>query len=159
MTFAKHPKTPPLATYEDDAYGWAMEQAALLRARRYDLIDVENVAEEVESLGKSQYDSLESAYRVILLHLLKWDHQPQRRLVSWEVSIQSHRMNAERILRRNPGLKSRVGEALSEAYAMARVEARGETGLPQATFPVECPYDLEAVMSREIVWSNDGPAT
>jgi hypothetical protein len=153
MTFAKHPQAPPFAGYDDDGYCWAMEQAALLRARRFDLIDIENIAEEMETLGRSEYAKLESAYRVVLIHLLKWDHQPERRSTSWATSVKVHRVHAGRTLRRNPGLKSHVNAALVEAYELARIEAAGETGLPEHSFPETCPYDLDAVMNREIVWS------
>jgi hypothetical protein len=156
MTFAKHPKTPPLVAYEDDAYGWATEQAALLRTRRFDLVDVENMAEEIESVGRSEYAKLESALRVILLHLLKWDYQPERRSTGWALSAKVHRVHARRTLQRSPGLKSHVAEAFTEGYELARIEAAGETGLPESTFPQACPYDLDAVMNREL--GETGPA-
>ncbi len=153
MSFAKHPKPPPArATYEEDAYTWALEQAALLRAGRFDAIDVENVAEEIETVGRSEFARLRSSYRVILLHLLKWDHQPARRRRSWVSSILTHRLDAAETLAENPGLKTRVPEALASAYARARIEATAETGLPESTFPAALPYDLDTVMTREIPW-------
>jgi hypothetical protein len=153
MSFAKHPTPlPSLAAYEEDAYTWALQQAALLRAGRLEAIDAQNIAEEIEALGNSEYLKLESAYRVILLHLLKWDHQPSRRSASWAAAIKVQRIHATRTLKRNPGLKSRIDEALGEAYEIARIEATAETGLPESTFPAALPYDLDTLMTREIPW-------
>lgn len=153
MTAAKHrPSSPPNASYDGDAYGWAIEQAAHLRAGRFDRLDIENIAEELETLGRSEFAKLRSSYRVILLHLLKWDHQPERRSRSWVSSILTQRLEAAETLAENPGLKSRVSEAMTRAYALARIEAIAETGLPERTFPETCPYDLDTIMTREIAW-------
>src|SRR4051812_38578049 len=75
------------ARYDRDLYGWAVEQAALLRAGRLAEADVRNIAEEIDDVGNEQYDKLESALRIILIHLLKWDHQRERRSRSWQLSI------------------------------------------------------------------------
>ena len=79
---------PEGARYDRDLYGWAVEQAALLRAGRLAEVDALNLAEEIDDVGNEQYDKLESAICVILVHLLKWNHQPQRRSRSWWLSIQ-----------------------------------------------------------------------
>ncbi|KAA2237770.1 DUF29 domain-containing protein [Salinarimonas soli] len=154
MSFAKHPKPQPApAAYEEDAYTWALEQAALLRAGRFEAIDVENIAEEIETVGRSEFARLRSSFRIIMLHLLKRDRQPERRSRSWVSSILTHRLDAAETLAENPGLKSRVSEALAGAYARARIEAIAETGLPEGALPETCPYDLDAVMTREIQWA------
>src|SRR5437870_7790133 len=75
------------ARYERDLYSWAVEQAALLRAGRIAEADALNIAEELDDVGNEQYDKLQSALRVILMHLLKWDHQPERKSRSWWASI------------------------------------------------------------------------
>src|SRR5437763_10556680 len=92
------------ARYDRDLYSWAVEQAALLRAGRIADADVLNIAEEIDDVGNEQYNKLESALRIILLHLLKWDHQPKRRSRSWWASISVHRNHVARVLRKNPGL-------------------------------------------------------
>jgi hypothetical protein len=91
--------------YDRDLYTWCMDQAALLRAGRLDSVDLANVAEEIESLGKEQENALESNLRVLLLHLLKWRYQPGRRTRSWNGTIVRERGNYERRLGKNPGLK------------------------------------------------------
>src|SRR5262245_45371071 len=85
------------ARYDRDLYSWAVEQAALLRAGRVAEADVLNIAEEIDDVGNEQYDKLESALRVILLHLLKWDHQPERRSRSWWASIKVQRNHVRRV--------------------------------------------------------------
>ena len=140
---------------EADLYSWALRQAELLRAGRLSEIDAEAIAEEIDDVGEEQYDKLESALRVLMLHLLKWDHQPPMRSRSWTLSIREQRRRAERQLRKNPGLKSRVEEALEAAYEDARIEAASETGLPLSVFPVRRPFDYAEIMERSIVWPGD----
>ena len=138
--------------YEEDLYGWAVEQAGLLRAGRVAEADVRNIAEELDDVGNEQYDKLESALRIILLHLLKWDHQPERRSRSWQASIRVQRKHALKVLRKNPGLKPVLDEALVEAYDIARVEAAAQTGLDEGEFAVDCEYDWLQIMERPIAW-------
>ncbi len=125
--------------YERDGYGWAMAQAEAIRARRLDAIDWENVAEEIESVGKSESGALESALRVLMMHILKWQHQPERRGVSWALSIKNHRQSFEDVLDVNPSLKPKRDELRRRAYRRSRIEAALETGLPLSTFPDDPP--------------------
>jgi Domain of unknown function DUF29 len=140
------------ARYEDDLYTWSTEQAALLRAGRVSEVDARNIAEELDDVGNEQYDKLESALRVILLHLLKWDHQPAHRSRSWRLTIWVQRKHVHKVLRKNPGLKPLVGEAIADAYDVARIEAAGETDLDEDTFPLTCPYSYDEIMERPISW-------
>jgi hypothetical protein len=143
---------PQPARYDNDLYSWAVEQAALLRAGRISEADVLNIAEEIDDVGREQYDKLESALRLVLLHLLKWDHQPERRSRSWWASISVQRKHVAKVLRRNPGLKPVVDEAVSEAYETARIEAAVQTSLEVETFPYDCPYSFKQIMERPIDW-------
>ena len=118
----------------------SQEQARLLRAGRIDAIDRENVAEEIESLGREQFNKLESALRLLLLHFLKWDHQPSLRSRSWMLSIAAQRLEIEDIIGDNPGLKPRIHEAIARAYRNARVAAARETDIELDRFPMQCPY-------------------
>ncbi|WP_299712198.1 DUF29 domain-containing protein [Tardiphaga sp.] len=136
------------ARYEDDLYGWVEAQVALLKAGRLNEIDAENVAEELSDVGRDQYNRLESALRVLMLHLLKWDHQPTHRSRSWVRSIQVQRKQIARTLRENPSLKPRISEATAEAYDDARGGAAFETGVPETVFPTDCPYDWSAITTR-----------
>jgi Domain of unknown function DUF29 len=140
------------ARYDRDLYNWAIEQAALLRAGKLDEVDAHNVAEEIDDVGNEQYDKLESASRLILLHLLKWDHQPERRSRSAQSSIAVQRRHALRVLRKNPGLKPMIDEAVTEAYEVARIDAAAQTLLEEGGFPPECPYSWTEIMDRPVEW-------
>jgi hypothetical protein len=140
------------ARYDRDVYSWAIEQAALLRAGRIAEADVLNIAEEIDDVGNEQYDKLESAIRIILLHLLKWDYQPRQRSRSWHLSVQVQRKHAQKVMRKNLGLKPLVDEAIVEAYEVARLEAAGETLLELDTFPHDCPYSRDDILERDIPW-------
>jgi hypothetical protein len=140
----------PRRRYADDLYGWVEDQIALLKGGRLSEIDADNIAEELSDVGNEQYDKLESAIRVVLLHLLKWDHQPDHRSKSWVLSIREHRRRIERVLRKNPSLKPSIDEAIGEAYEDARDDAMRETDLPGTAFPIECAYDWETILKRAI---------
>ena len=140
------------ARYDRDLYGWAVEQAALLRAGRIAQADVSNIAEELDDVGSEQFEKLESALRIILLHLLKWDHQPSRRSRGWRASILIQRNHVQRVLKKNPDLKPRIEEALGNAYADARIMAAAQTRLEDRGFPVRCAYSWQQIMERPVDW-------
>ncbi len=142
------PPTRPLAHYDEDFSRWAFEQANALRNGDYAGLDIENIAEELETLGRGEFSALRSALAVIVMHMLKWDHQPERRSRSWAISIRVQRNHAEDQIRENPSLKPRLGEALTGAYRTARLTAANETGLPIRTFPPDCPYTWADVTER-----------
>ncbi len=130
----------------DDTYRWAFEQAAHLRAGRFDQVDIMNVADEIESVGKSEFRSFASGLEVILIHMLKWDHQPSKRSRSWILSILEHRRRVREDLDDNPSLKSREAEAIQRAYGTARLRASRETKQRLDVFPEECAYGWEQIM-------------
>src|SRR4051812_13055394 len=140
----------PRRRYADDLYGWVEDQIALLKAGRLSEIDAGNIAEELADVGHDQYDKLESALRVLLLHFLKWDHQPTHRSRSWLLSVHEQRKRIARVLRKNPSLIPRIPEATAEGYEDARDDAVVETGLAKKVFPAENPYDWTAITTRVI---------
>jgi hypothetical protein len=140
----------PRRRYADDLYGWVEDQIALLKNGRLSEIDADNIAEELSDVGNEQYDKLESAIRVVLLHLLKWDHRPSHRSRSWVLSIREHRRRIGRVLRKNPSLKPSIEEAMGEAYENARDDAMRETDLAPSAFPVQCAYNWEMVVKRAV---------
>jgi Domain of unknown function DUF29 len=135
--------------YEDDLYSWVQEQVALLRAGRLAEIDAANVAEELSDVGAEQYDKLQSALEVLLMHMLKWDHQPARRTRSWSLTIEEQRLRVAKQLRKNPGLKSRLPEAIDDGFRLGRVRAAREMKVELESMPVSCPYEWEAIIQRE----------
>ena len=140
---------------EADLYSWALRQAELLRAGRLSEIDAAAIAEEIDDVGEEQYHRLENALRVLMQHVLKWEYQPEARSRSWTITIRERRRRASRQLRRNPGLKARLNEALLDAYEDARDEAARERGLPTRTFPIASPFAFSDLMERPILWPGD----
>jgi hypothetical protein len=143
--------TRNLVGYEEDFYAWTVEQARLLRSGKLSSLDVANVAEEIESLGRSDKRAIESRLTVLLSHLLKWQAQPHLRSTSWSGTIREQRRRIAKLLRESPSLNPFVGEALMEAYAEAREDAAEETGLPETDFPAECPFSADEVLSRDFL--------
>ena len=137
------------ADYERDVYGWANEQAALLRGGQFARADIENIAEEIESLGKSQKSELVNRLTVLLAHLLKWQFQPGFRSTSWELSIREQRRRIAIHMRGNPSLKSSLLEITDDAYSIALLQAQRQTKLKSTTFPPRCPYDFAQVINEE----------
>lgn len=135
--------------YDTDFYAWANEQAALLRAGRLSEADIENIAEEIESMGRSEKRELVSRLTVLLLHLLKWRYQPALQSNSWRRTIEQQRLHLEEHLADNPSLKSQLDQLITSAYRHARVEAEHETGLLRETFPVTCPFTYDEAMNPD----------
>lgn len=131
--------------YERDFYQWTQTQAALLRQGKLAEVDLENIAEEIESMGRSDRRAISSHLRNVLLHLLKWQYQPERRSTSWRSSIRNGRHEMVSLLKESPSLKPQVAAIASEEYPVARDNAADETGLPPATFPAACPFTVEQV--------------
>ena len=142
------PHAPGRARYDDDLYTWVQEQVALLRAGDVAALDLANIAQELGDVGASIDHRLESSLRVLLMHMLKWDQQPEHRTKSWLYSIREQRRRYERLLRKNPGLKSRIDEARDAAYPNARDWASEETDLVPEDFPPTCPYDWDDILAR-----------
>ncbi len=134
--------------YEEDFYAWTVEQARLLRAGELSGIDVENIAEEIESMGRGDRREIKSRLIVLLVHLLKWQLQPRMQSKSWSATIREQRRKVEELLSESPSLRPIVPEILPQAYAEAREDAQEETGLAETAFPETCPFTPEEVLSR-----------
>lgn len=134
---------------EQDFYAWANEQAALLRAGKLDCADIENIAEEIESIGRSEKRELVNLLTVLLLHLLKWRYQPSFRGNRWRLYVKEQRYRIGRHLSDNPSLKSQLGEAMSDGYELARIKAQQEIGFGAETFPDTCPFTFDQATSED----------
>ncbi|EAU9426864.1 TPA_asm: DUF29 domain-containing protein [Salmonella enterica] len=135
--------------YETDFYGWTQEQARLLRSGQLSELDTQNLLEEIEAMGRSELRELVNRLKVLLIHLLKWKHQPGFRGRSWLLTIEEQRNQVEDVIRDNPGLKPKLPKALQDAYRYAIVGAERETGLPRGTFPVTCPWTFEQIINPD----------
>ncbi len=139
------------ASYEQDVVAWANEQARLLRAGCFDLLDIEHIADEIEDVGKSEQRELANRMAVLLAHLLKWRFQEARRSRSWTVTIKDQRKVIERRLKRMPSLKAslRDPEWWEDAWSDAVTLADKETGLGREHFPNVCPWEAADILSQE----------
>jgi hypothetical protein len=139
-----------LPAYDGDVVAWAQEQARLLRARRFDALDIEHIAEEIEDVGKSEQRELANRMAVLLAHLLKWQRQPERRGSSWEATIRHQRERVARRLERTPSLKSSLTDPdwWADAWGDAREEAARETGIGFDVLPADCPWTSADVLDQ-----------
>jgi uncharacterized Zn finger protein len=132
--------------YDRDFFAWSLEQARLLRAGKLAQADIAHIAQEIESMRRAEKRELISRLSVLLLHLLKWQYQPEKRGPSWEASVRVQRNRLADHLDDNPSLKPLLPQALASAYRDAALEAVAETGLAGATFPDTCPWTVEQAL-------------
>jgi len=137
------------ADHERDFYSWLVEQARLVRDGRWDAVDQANLARAIDALAQEQFNRLASEMHVLLTHLLKWDHPAIRRSRGRVQSVQVQRQAVIDVLDRNPGLKSRLPEAMVHCYRKARAEAANDVGLDENSFPAKCPYEWDEIVARE----------
>ena len=137
--------------YEADFHAWLMEQSRRLRMLRIPGIDSENIAEEIESLARQDKREVLSRFAVLLMHLLKWRHQPNRRGKSWRSTIDGQRQAIEVVLRDSPSLRPSLPAVVAEAYTMALRKIELETGLAKSTFPPACEWTSSQVLAEDFL--------
>lgn len=137
--------------YERDYAAWLEQQAALARAGKPALLDLANVAEELEDMSRRERRALESQLIRLLMHLLKWQFQPAFRSGSWHLSIRDSRRRIGRILRDSPSLRPYLPAVLKDCYAAARGDAAAETGHPITVFPQVCPYTPDQISDPDFL--------
>ncbi|PSR16794.1 DUF29 domain-containing protein [filamentous cyanobacterium CCP3] len=121
--------------------------AAALRQGRWQELDPDNLAEEIESLGRSDKRALRHRLEVLLMHLLKWQYQPEKRNNSWRATIVEQRLRIIDLLSDSPSLKPYLEDEFANGYINACKLAAAETGLEAAVFPSQCPFSLKTVMT------------
>ncbi|MBD2481929.1 DUF29 domain-containing protein [Planktothrix sp. FACHB-1365] len=136
-------------THETDFYAWTQEQVQLLKTGQLHQIDWQNIAEEIEDMGRSEKRQLESRLELLIMHLLKWQFQPNLRSRSWQLTIKEQRLRLEKLLQKNPSLQPNLTEAIEDVYPLATLSAERETGL--SLFPETCPYTLIEILSSEFL--------
>ena len=132
--------------YSTDFYAWTQEQANLLRQGKLDHIDVVNLIEEIESLGKQQQQEFKNRLGILIGHLLKWDYPSDSRSKGWKYSIQEQRLQILDLLEQNPSLKSYQEEAIAKAYQLGLLLIGRETSLDPRQFSNQCPYSLDRLL-------------
>jgi hypothetical protein len=137
--------------YDDDFFAWTQEQAQLLRTSEFSQVDVENVVEELESMGKSVRRELRNRLALLIMHLLKWQYQPVFQSGSWSGTIREQRAQVRELLDESPSLGSVITDGLTSIYASALRKAALDTGLAETTFPTLCPYTPEQILSEDFL--------
>ena len=149
---AKSPKTSvqiDSTLYEQDYYLWLKQTAFLLRNGKLSELDIANLAEEIEDMGRSEKRAVESNLEIVLMHLLKYKYQPSKRSNSWRYTIFEHRKRLKKAFRDSPSLKRYFNETFSECYQEAKKMASIETGLSIDTFPSESPFSPEETLNPD----------
>lgn len=144
--------------YETDFYAWAMKTAGLIRQGRIHEVDWEQVAEELEDMGRSEKREMASRLEKLSAHLLKWAMRPKRRSLSWRRTINEQRAELERLFEDNPSLRQLAPATLEKEYRRAVREASNETGLPPDAFPSQHPFFSVDKTLSEDYWPDQFPA-
>jgi hypothetical protein len=138
-------------SYETDVVAWANEQASLIRAGRFDKLDLSHIAEEIEDVGKSEQRELASRMAVLLAHILKWKFQPEKRSVSWTLTIKEQRRLLVRRIKKTPSLGPMLIDPdwIDEIWVDAKALAEKETGLEVGRFSEECPWTMAEILTED----------
>lgn len=148
---------PALAAYDDDFALWSVQQAALVRTGKFERLDRDNVAEELESLLRAEQRHIERFLGTLLTNLLKWDKQPGERSGNWQSGIRGWRNALRDVLDESPSLSSYPGEVLEEVYGRAREKASEETTVFLHLFPETCPYTIEQILDLDFLPESPDP--
>jgi hypothetical protein len=139
----------PSTLYETDYNQWIEETAKSLKDGNFQSLDVENLIEEIEAMGRSDKKEIGNRLEVLIMHLLKWKYQPNKQTHSWRCTINEQRRAIRRILKASPSLKPYLQENLTDFYQDAREAAIDETGLSPQTFPLESPFSQEDILNPD----------
>lgn len=135
--------------HDDDFYTWTYTQAGLLREGRFTELDTAHLIEELEAMGARERRELVNRLAVLLAHLLKWTHQPDRRGNSWRRTIQVQRSDVADVLDDNPGLRPELKRIFDKAYVKAKLLAANETGIDERAFPADPSFSVDQAMSPD----------
>ena len=148
---AKTLKPAAANLYDEDFAVWTAETARLLRAGRFDEVDIEHVAEEIEDMGKRDKRELHSRLTVLILHLLKWKWQLEKQTRGWQSTLLTQMAELDRLLEDSPSLRRAIDAAVAKVYPAVLKSVVLETGLSASTFPSECPFSPEQILDREFL--------
>jgi hypothetical protein len=152
-------KTSPAESYERDYYAWIQDQVRALRERRIEDVDWENVAEEVEDLGKSERRTIKSHIARLAEHLLKLQYAQgmsrETNARGWQLSVRGARIAIEELLEDSPSLRRQLPEMLAAAYRSGRLEALRKTRLPDEAIPTSPPWTVEQVLNENFLPSGE----
>ncbi|MDP2097018.1 MAG: DUF29 domain-containing protein [Methylobacter sp.] len=140
-----------IANYNEDFYAWLMSNANLLRQHKFNEVDIEHIAEELEAMGKSEKRELTSRLTVLLAHLLKWQFQPALRSRSWKNTILTQRIDILDLLEDSPSLRYELTERIIIAFEKAKISAEDETGIDRKSFPESCPFSFDQLLNKDFL--------
>lgn len=135
--------------YDKDFFAWTQEQAKLLKTRAFDKLDITHLLDEVECMGNQSKTELKNRLSILLMHLLKWKYQPERKGNSWYLTISNQRLDIADLIEDNPSLKYFLPELFAKSYAKAVIKASLETGINKVVFPTTCEWDIEQILNDE----------
>lgn len=136
-------------SHDKDVYGWAIHTAQLLRDKKMNEVDFDGIVEELEEMGGNNESQLINRLAQLVFHLLKWQYQPDFRCRSWLGSIKEQRKRTKILIKKNPSLKSKLGESFIDAYDIALSLIEKETPIDLKLLPDECPYTFDQIMNDE----------
>jgi len=147
--------TSQVVRFEDDYCAWVLDQIALLKAGRFDDVDVPHLIDELKALVSSNKHEIDSRLTILLQHLLKWEFQPERRSNSWRASILEQRLRIGNLIAESPSLRRYPKGRMEQEYRIARLRAADETGLALNQFPLVCPYSAAQALAEDF-WPGGG---
>jgi hypothetical protein len=133
--------------YDQDYYLWIMRTIELLNQKKFSELDLTNLVEEIEDMGKSEKKSITSNLRILLMHLLKYKYQSDKRTNSWLFTIVEHRKRLQEAFKVSPSLRRYYEEVFLDCYQDARELASAETGLSIKIFSEVCPFTPEEALN------------
>jgi hypothetical protein len=144
-------ESPPAPGYEEDFVLWLFSQAQLLRERKFEALDVDNLIEEIEGMGRSDRRALRHRVSLVLVHLLKCKFQPEQRSRGWLGTLVEQRRRISHLIKDSPSLRRLVAEYAHEEYESAVSQAAKETGLPTSTFPPSSPFSEAELLDPDFL--------
>ncbi len=135
--------------YEQDYYLWLETTAEKLKQGDFSAIEMNYLIEEIESMGRKEKSSVSGNLQVLLMHLLKYKYQPEKRSNSWRFTIYEHRDRLSELFEESPSLKPYYQEIMNKCYRKARKKAAIETGIDIGLFPIALPFSLEEILDTE----------
>lgn len=140
-----------VSLYEKDYYLWIQKTVESLEKQKFNEIDLIHLIEELGDMGRSEKRAITSNLRIMLMHLLKYQYQPEKRTNSWLFTIVEHRKRLEEAFKTSPSLKRYYEEVFAKSYQDARELASAETGLSIERFPEYSPFTPEEVLNSDHV--------
>jgi hypothetical protein len=138
-----------MPAYDEDFYAWTFEQARFLRERRFDLLDIEHLADEIEDIAKREVRELTKDISALLVYLIRWHFLPGERNISWSVNIEVVRLQVTEVLEESPSLRLCLNEPQTLQSAWTNALAQLLTGSDPNPYPDACPWTIDDVLSND----------